>query len=151
MAENGGWHNHFGVVTPFENLQIRSARQRGFNADAEFTGLKCQRRDILNLNVFPAVEDGRFHAASLESGTRSHKSNSFGFQINRVLPAWRTLMDFLPVIGDVPIRRLVGPEHLIEVKIKMAFERNAFNKESARNVVRVAAAAVESDIRIGCV
>jgi hypothetical protein len=71
MAENGGWHNHFGVAAPFENLQIRSAGQRGFNADADFTGLQRRRCDILNLNIFPAVEDGRFHAASLEGGARS--------------------------------------------------------------------------------
>ena len=37
------------------------------------------------------------------------------------------------------------------MKIKMAFERDAANHESAGNIERTAAAAIEGDIRFGCV
>ena len=65
MAEGGGRHDHFGVITAFENLQIRAAGKRGFDADADFARLERGRRDVLNLNFFPAVQDGGFHAGSL--------------------------------------------------------------------------------------
>jgi hypothetical protein len=71
MSENRRGHNHPGMMAPFEDLQIRSACQRGLDADANFTGLQRRRRDILDLNIFPAVEDGRFHAASVEGDTTS--------------------------------------------------------------------------------
>ena len=65
MAEDGGGHYHFGVITAFENLQIRAASKRGLDADADFARLERGRRNVLNLNFFPAVQDGGFHAGSL--------------------------------------------------------------------------------------
>jgi hypothetical protein len=38
MAENSGRHDHFCMITALENLQVRAAGERGFNADADFAG-----------------------------------------------------------------------------------------------------------------
>ena len=65
MAEDGGGHYHFGVITAFENLQIRAASKRGLDADADFARFERGRRNVFNLNVFFAVQDGGFHAGSL--------------------------------------------------------------------------------------
>ena len=65
MSEDGGGHDHFGVITAFEDLQIRAAGERGLDADADFARLERGRRDVLDLNFFPAVQDGGFHAGSL--------------------------------------------------------------------------------------
>jgi hypothetical protein len=65
MAKDGGGHYHFGVITAFENLQIRATGKRGLDADADFARLERGRRDVLDLNIFPAVQDGGFHAGSL--------------------------------------------------------------------------------------
>ena len=65
VAEDGGGHDHFGVITAFEDLQIRAAGERGFDADADFARFERGRRDVLNLDIFPAVQDGGFHAHSL--------------------------------------------------------------------------------------
>ena len=65
MAEDGGGHDHFGVIAALENLQIRAAGKRGFDADADFARVERGRRDVLDLNFFPAVQDGGFHAGSL--------------------------------------------------------------------------------------
>jgi hypothetical protein len=71
VAENGGWDNHPGVITAFEDLQIRSAGQRRLDTDAEFAGLKRRWSDILDSNIFLPMENGRFHAASLEGTPKS--------------------------------------------------------------------------------
>jgi hypothetical protein len=65
MSEDGGGHDHFGVITAFEDLQIRAAGERGFDTDADFARFERGRRDVLDLNCFPAVQDGGFHAHSL--------------------------------------------------------------------------------------
>jgi len=41
-------------------------------------------RDVLDLDVFPAVKDGGFHAASLKSSGTTLKSNSLTFGRSRV-------------------------------------------------------------------
>ena len=73
MAEDGGGHDHFGVVAAFENLQIRAAGKRGFDADADFARFERGRRDVFNLNFFSAVQDGGFHAGSLWARTTVRK------------------------------------------------------------------------------
>ena len=65
MAEDGGGHDHFGVIAALENLQIRAASKRGLDADADFARFERGRRDVFNLNFFLAVQDGGFHAGSL--------------------------------------------------------------------------------------
>ena len=65
VAEDGGRHDHFGVVTAFEDLQIRAAGERGFDADADFARFERGRRNVLDLNFFLAVENGGFHGCSV--------------------------------------------------------------------------------------
>ena len=65
MAEDGGRHDHFGMITALENLEVRAAGKRGFDADADFARFERGRRDVLNLNAFFALQDGGFHAHSL--------------------------------------------------------------------------------------
>ena len=52
MAEDSGRHDHFGMVTALENLQIGAAGERGFDADADLAGFESRRRDFFNL-FFP--------------------------------------------------------------------------------------------------
>ena len=73
MAENGGRHDHFGVITAFEDLQIRAAGERGFDADADFARFEGGRRDVFDLDFFPAVQDGGFHAGSLQAQANRRK------------------------------------------------------------------------------
>jgi hypothetical protein len=61
------------VIAAFENLQIRAAGKRGFDADADFARFERGRRDVLDLNFFPAVQDGGFHAGSLWVRTGERK------------------------------------------------------------------------------
>jgi hypothetical protein len=75
MAEDGGRHDHFGVITAFENLEVRAAGERGFDADADFARFERGRRDVFNLNVFFAVQDGGFHAHSLCAGKDKAKQS----------------------------------------------------------------------------
>ena len=65
MAEDGGGHDHFGVVPAFEDLQIGAAGERGFDADADFARFEGGWRDVFDLDFFLAVQDGGFHARSL--------------------------------------------------------------------------------------
>jgi hypothetical protein len=65
MAEDSGRDDHFGMIAALENLEVRAAGKRGFDADADFTRFEGGRRDVFNLNVFFAVQDGGFHAGSL--------------------------------------------------------------------------------------
>ena len=65
MAEDRGRHDHFGVITALENLEVRAAGERGFDADADFARFERGRRNVLDLNFFLAVQDGGFHASSL--------------------------------------------------------------------------------------
>ena len=65
MAEDSGRHDHFGMVTALENLQIGAAGERGFDADADLAGFEGRRRDFFNLDSFPAVQDGGFHPGNL--------------------------------------------------------------------------------------
>ena len=73
VAEDGGRHYHFGVITAFENLEVGAAGERGFDADADFARFERGRRDVLNLNFSPAVQDGSFHAGSLRVRTGERK------------------------------------------------------------------------------
>jgi hypothetical protein len=53
------------MITAFENLQIRAAGKRGFDADADFARFERGWRNLFNLNAFFAVQYGGFHAHSL--------------------------------------------------------------------------------------
>ena len=75
MSEDGGGHDHFGVITAFENLQIRAACKRGLDADADFARFERGQRDVFNLNFFLAVQDGSFHAHSLCAGKDKAKQS----------------------------------------------------------------------------
>jgi hypothetical protein len=65
VTEGSGRHDHFGVIAAFENLQIGAAGERGFDADADFTGFQQWRRDVFDLNFLLAVENGGFHGRSV--------------------------------------------------------------------------------------
>ena len=73
MAKDGGGHDHFGVISAFENLQIRAAGKRGFDADADFARFERGRGDVFNLNFFLAVQDGGFHPGSVRVRTGRRK------------------------------------------------------------------------------
>ena len=54
MAEDGGRHDHFGMIAALENFQVGAAGQRGLDADADFAGVQWRRREVFNANVsFP--------------------------------------------------------------------------------------------------
>jgi len=53
------------MITAFEYFQIRAAGERGLDADADFARFERGRRNVFNLNVLFAVQDGSFHAHSL--------------------------------------------------------------------------------------
>jgi hypothetical protein len=53
------------MITALENLEVRAAGKRGFDADADFARFERGRRDIFDLNVFLPVKDGGFHRQSL--------------------------------------------------------------------------------------
>ena len=65
MAEDGGGHDHFGVVTALEDLQVGAAGEGGLDADAHFSRLERGRCNVFNLNFFPSVQNGGFHPRSL--------------------------------------------------------------------------------------
>ena len=55
------------MVTALEDLQIRAAGECGFDADADFARFEGGWRDVFNPDFFPAVQDGGFHAGSLQA------------------------------------------------------------------------------------
>lgn len=65
MAKNGGRYDHPGVIAALENLEVGAAGERGFDADADFTGLERGWHDVFNPDLFLPVQDGGFHARSL--------------------------------------------------------------------------------------
>ena len=65
MAEDGGGHNHSGMVTALEDLQVGAAGERGLDADADFARFEGGWRYFFDLDFFPAVQDGGFHPGSL--------------------------------------------------------------------------------------
>jgi hypothetical protein len=65
MAEGGGRHNHFRMVATLENLQICATSERSLDLNPYFAGLEWKRCDIFDLNIFLAVENGRFHGHSV--------------------------------------------------------------------------------------
>jgi len=55
VAKDCRRHDHPRVIAAFEHLQVRAARQRRLNIDANFTGFKRAGRDLLNFDLFLAV------------------------------------------------------------------------------------------------
>ena len=49
------------MVTAAENLQVRSAGERGFDADADFARPERGGFHVFDPNVFFAVKDSGFH------------------------------------------------------------------------------------------
>ena len=75
MAEDGGRHDHFGVIAALENFEVGAASQRGFDADADFARLERRRRDVFDLDFFLPVQDGGFHAGSLRLRAAKRKKS----------------------------------------------------------------------------
>jgi hypothetical protein len=69
VAEDGGRHDHSGMIAAFENLQVGAAGERGLNADADFARFQRRRRKVLDLNVFFTVKNGGFHGRSIRPRT----------------------------------------------------------------------------------
>ena len=68
MAEDGGRHDHFGVIAALENFQVGAAGERGLDADADFAWFERRRREVFDLDFFLSVQDGGFHADSVGGG-----------------------------------------------------------------------------------
>jgi hypothetical protein len=75
MPENRRRHYHPRMIAALEDLQIRAAGERGLDSQADFAGFERGRRDILNLDIFPAEQDCGFHARNLQRQTGKGKTN----------------------------------------------------------------------------
>ena len=116
MAEDGGRHNHFGVIAAFENFQIGAAGERGLDADADFAGFQRWRRDVFDLNFFPAVKDGGFHGRSIWPRTDRRKK-SF---VSRVLISRRpTLPDQDPDLRGERRKSVLGHEIRSKAQLRL--------------------------------
>src|SRR3954465_2954778 len=61
MTEHCRRHDHFGVVTPLENFEIGAAGERCFDSNANLAWFERLRCDLLDANIFFAVQYSGFH------------------------------------------------------------------------------------------
>ena len=72
MAEDGRRDNHFGVITAFENFQVRAASQGRLDSNAHLSHFERRGGDFLDANIFFAIKNSGFHPPCLWS------ENAFG-------------------------------------------------------------------------
>ena len=61
MSKDRRRGNHFRVITPLENLQVRPASQRGLDGDAHLARFERARLHFHHPQIFLSLEHGCFH------------------------------------------------------------------------------------------
>src|SRR5258705_14018780 len=61
MTEHGGWHDHLRVIAPFEDFEIRAARQGRADLNPHFAALQWSSCNTFNADVFFPVQDRGIH------------------------------------------------------------------------------------------
>jgi hypothetical protein len=78
VSEHRRWNDHFRVVTPFEDLEIRAARQCCFDTHARFPRAQRLRRNFLYSDILFPVENSGFHARQLRDGASPWRAQETG-------------------------------------------------------------------------
>ena len=65
VAKDCRRHDHLCVITALEHLQVGATSQRRLNINPHLTRLKLSGRDLLDPDLFFAVQDSRFHRGTL--------------------------------------------------------------------------------------
>ena len=61
VPEHGGGHDHAGVISAAEDLDIRAAGQRHLHSYEDVSAIDCRNGYRLHLQVFLAVKHGSHH------------------------------------------------------------------------------------------
>ena len=64
MAKERRRHNHARVIAPPEDLQVGSAGERRVHADDQLTGFGFGNGNLLDADIFAAVENGSLHGVA---------------------------------------------------------------------------------------